>query len=90
MTNSYKPEDLDKLMCRAEALLGIAALREIVQSPPRNDAFSTALDAAAKANGNDPLKVTDGQIIGAKEIAYELWPIEAEIAAKSNYKGEAS
>jgi len=51
------------------------------QSPPRNDAFCTALDAAIKYNGCDPLKITDGQIIGALEIADEVWPVEAEVVA---------
>ena len=81
MTNPYNPDDLDKLLCRAIDLLGIGTLKAITQSPPRNDAFSTALGAAIKFNDCDPLKVTDDQIIGALEIADEVWPVEADVIA---------
>ena len=81
MTNRYNPDDLHTLLCRAKAMLGADTLEMIVQSPPRNDAFCTALGAAIKANDLDPLKVTDGQIVGALEIADEVWPLEAEVIA---------
>ena len=81
MTNPYNLDDLHTLLRRAKAILGADTLEMIVQSPPRNDAFFTALGAAIKANDCDPLKVTDGQIIGALEIADEVWPLEAEVVA---------
>jgi|APSaa5957512535_1039671.scaffolds.fasta_scaffold375986_1 hypothetical protein len=81
MTNQYNPDDLNVLWGRIEALLGTNKLGALRQSPPRNDAFCTAVDAAIKANGCDPLKVPDAQIIGALEIAQEVWPLEAEAAA---------
>ena len=81
MTNRYNPADLNAMWGRIQALLGTDKLGAVLQSPPRNDAFCTALDAAIKVNDCDPLKITDAQIFGALEIAHEVWPLEAEAAA---------
>jgi hypothetical protein len=88
MTNFYNPDDLDNMWHRIRAMLGADTLEMIMQSPPRNDAFRTALNAAIKANDYDPLKVTDGQIIGALEIANEVWPLEAEMIATTFFGQE--
>ncbi len=81
MANQYNPDDLNVLWGRIQAMLGADTLKMVIPAPPRNDAFCTALDAAIKYNDCDPLKVTDGQIIGALEIADEVWPLEAEAIA---------
>ena len=88
MTDKCNPDDLKRLWHRIQAMLGDDTLKSIIQSPPRNDAFCTALDAAIKYNDCDPLKVTDGQIIGALEIANEVWPVEAEAMATIFFKQE--
>ncbi len=88
MTDKYNPDDLKMLWHRIQAMLGDDTLKSIKQSPPRNDAFCTALDAAIKYNDCDPLKVTDDQIIGALEIADEVWPVEAEAMATIFFKQE--
>ena len=46
MTDKYNPDDLKMLWHRIQAMLGDDTLKSIIQSPPRNDAFCTALDAA--------------------------------------------
>ena len=88
MTDKYNPDDLKMLWHRIQAMLGDDTLKLIIQAPPRNDAFCTALDAAIKYNDCDPLKVTDGQIIGALEIADEVWPVAAEAMATIFFKQE--
>lgn len=88
MTTPYNSDDLHTLLCRAQAVLGADTLEMIVQSPPRNDAFCTALGAAIKANDCDPLKVTDCQIIGALEVADDVWPLEAEAIATTFFGQE--
>jgi hypothetical protein len=88
MTDQYNPDDLKTMWRRIQAMLGANPLKLIIQSPPRNDAFRTALNAAIKYNDCDPLKVTDGQIIGALEIADEVWPVEAEAMATMFFKQE--
>ena len=83
MTIQYNPDDLKAMWRRIQAMLGANTLKMIIQTPPRNDAFCTALGAAIKANDCDPLKITDCQIIGALEIADEVWPLEAEVMANT-------
>ena len=88
MTTEYNPDDLNTMWRRIQAILGADVLRAIIQSPPRNDAFCTALKAVIKFNDCNPLKVTDGQIIGALEIADEVWPLEAEAVATTLFGQE--
>lgn len=76
----YDPKQLDDLFLRAKTVLASDLIRLIRSSKPRSSAFSTAIKLAIKAMGS-PEKVTDEQILGAFEIALEVWPLEAEIAA---------
>jgi hypothetical protein len=88
MTTEYNPDDLKTMWQRIQAMLGADTLKMIIQTPPRKDAFCAALDAAIRYNDCNPLKVTDGQIIGALEIADEVWPVEAEAIATTVFGHE--
>ena len=84
----YDPKQLDDLFLRAKTVLGSDQITMIRSSKPRSSAFSTAIKLAIKAMGS-PEKVTDGQILGAFEIALDVWPVEAEIIAGAMYGKEA-
>ena len=58
---------------------------ELLESKPRLRAYATALNGAVKAMGA-PDKVTDEQILGAFEIAHEVFPVELEVMAKAFYQ----
>ena len=57
----------------------------LVSARQRGQAFSTALRGAIKAM-DGPDKVTDEQILGAFEIANEVWPVELEVMARAFYR----
>ena len=81
---TYDQKELDALFLRAKEVLGPEASREIVSAKPRCDAFCTAMARATKAMGG-PNNVTDEQILGALEIAHEVFPLELEVITKAFY-----
>lgn len=73
----YDQKQLDDLFLRAKRVLGSEATQTVISSIPRRKAFSLAMLRATKAMGS-PEKVTDEQILGAMEIAHEVFPVELE------------
>ena len=73
----YDQKQLDDLSLRAKRVLGSQAHQTLLQSKPRLRAYAIAMDRAIKAMGS-PEKVTDEQILGAMEIAHEVFPVELE------------
>jgi hypothetical protein len=90
MATQQHIDKLNQLFLKADELLGTEIMNAVLRSPPRKSAFCTAVSAAIRASGNDPLKVPDIQIEGALEIALEIWPFEAEAVANAYYEGDAS
>lgn len=78
---AYDQKQLDDLLLRAKTVLGSDASRTLTQSTPRRQAFSVAMSRAIKAMGS-PDKVTDEQILGAMQIAHEVFPVEMEVIIK--------
>jgi len=72
---------------RAADVLGSEAWYSLVDVRQRGDAFSTALSRAAKAMDGAE-NVTDEQIVGAFEIADEVWPVDLEVMARTLYRDE--
>ena len=88
MTMSDEQEAIKELYRRAQDVLGPEAwdsLVSLVSARQRGQAFSTALRGAIKAM-DGPDKVTDEQILGAFEIANEVWPVELEVMARAFYR----
>jgi len=77
----------DELCRRAREVLGPDAWDSVVEVLQRRQAFSTALSRAAKAM-DGPANVTDEQILGAYEIANEVWPLELDVLARAYYRDE--
>lgn len=77
----YDQKQLDDLSLRAKKALGSEAHQTLLQSKPRLHAYATAMDRAIKAMGG-PDKVTDEQILGALQIAHEVFPVELEVMSK--------
>ena len=77
----YDQKQLDDLYLRARQVLGSEATQTLVSSNVRLDAFSTAMLRATKAMGS-PDKVTDEQILGALQIAHEVFPVQLEVMSK--------
>lgn len=77
----YDQKQLDDLYLRARQVLGSEATQTLVSSNVRLDAFSTAMLRATKAMGS-PDKVTDEQILGALQIAHEVFPVKLEVMSK--------
>ena len=82
---SSNQQQFDELCRRAREVLGPEAWESVVDVLQRRQAFSTALSRAAKAM-DGPDKVTDEQILGAFEIANEVWPVELEVMARAFYR----
>ena len=80
----YDQKQLDDLYLRAKTVLGPEASQTLINTKPRLRAFSVAMDRATKAMGS-PDKVTDEQILGAFEIAHEVFPTELEVMARAHY-----
>lgn len=78
----YEQTQLDALYLRAKQVLGSDAVQTLTSSAPRLDAFSVAMDRATKAMGS-PEAVTDEQILGAMQIAHEMFPVELETMARA-------
>ncbi len=76
----HDPKQLDDLSARALKVLGSEQLQTLMRSRPRSRAYSTALNLAIKEMGS-PDKVTDEQVLGALEIAHEIFPVELEAIA---------
>ena len=85
MTMSDEQEAIKELYRRAQDVLGPEAWDSLVSARQRGQAFSTALRGAIKAM-DGPDKVTDEQILGAFEIANEVWPVELEVMARAFYR----
>ena len=77
----YDQKQLDDLYLRAKQVLGSEATQTLVSSNVRLDAFSTAMLRATKAMGS-PDKVTDEQILGALQIAHEVFPVQLEVMSR--------
>ena len=77
----YDQKQLDDLYLRAKTVLGSEEWETLVNTKPRSDAFATAMSRAIKAMGS-PDKVTDEQILGAMQIAHEVFPVELETLSK--------
>jgi hypothetical protein len=77
----YDQKQLDDLYLRARKVLGSEATQTLVSSKVRLNAFSVAMDRATKAMGS-PDKVTDEQILGALQIAHEVFPVELELMSR--------
>ena len=82
---TYDQTQLDDLFARARSVLGPEVLATFANCKPRQDAFMTALFRAVKAM-EGPSNVTDGQILGALEIADEGFPLELEVMARAYYR----
>lgn len=78
----YDQKQLDDLYRRASKVLGSDAVQTLTSSAQRLDAFSVAMDLATKEMGS-PDKVTDEQILGALQIAHEVYPLELEIMVRA-------
>ena len=87
-SSRYDQQQLDDLFLKIRQALGPDGYRSVMHPPPRRDAFLTAIKLAIKAMGR-PDKVEEAQIIGAVEIADEVWPVEAEIIAHALHNPEA-
>ena len=87
-SSKYDQKQIDDLFLRIKQALGPEGYRSVMHPPPRRDAFLTAIKLAIKAMGG-PDQVGEPQIIGAVEIADEVWPVEAEIFAGTMYHEEA-
>ena len=81
----YDQKQYADLSLRAKTVLGLDSMRSLAQSTPRRQAYSIALSKAVKAMGS-PSKVTDEQILGAFEIAHEVFPTELETLSKAYYR----
>ena len=79
----YDQTQLDALFLRAKQVLGSEECQTLGRSTPRRQAFSTSLNLAIKAMGS-PEQVTDEQILGAMQIAHEMFPVELETIARAN------
>lgn len=79
---TYDSKQLDALFLRAKTVLGSEQWQTLAGYKPRRDAFTTAMSRAVKAMGG-PETVTDEQIIGAIEIADEVFPVELGVLAKA-------
>ena len=77
----YDQKQLDDLYLRAKQVLGSEATQTLVSTKQRGQAFSVALDKAIKAMGS-PDKVTDEQILGALQIAHEVFPVQLEVMSR--------
>jgi hypothetical protein len=86
MTTNYNQDDLNRLLERCRDLIGWETFTAIADAPPRLSAFSVGLDAAVKANGHDPAQVTEAQIKGAVDVAFEIWPLQAQAIANAYFK----
>ena len=78
----YDQAQLNALFLRAKQVLGSEASQTLVSSTPRRQAFSAAMLRATKAMGS-PEAVTDEQILGAMQIAHEIFPVELETMARA-------
>ena len=77
----YDQKQLDDLFLRAKTVLGSDAVQTINSSKVRANAFSMAMSRATKAMGG-PDKVTDEQILGALQIAHEVFPVQLEVMSR--------
>ena len=84
---TWDPAQIRELYLRAKTVLGPEVCQCLADSKHRFDAFNVAMSRAIKAMGG-PDKVTDEQILGALEIAHEVWPIELEAIAKAFCRDE--
>ncbi len=73
----YDQTQLDALFLRAKQVLGSEESQNRGMATPRGEAFSVSLNRAIKAMGS-PEQVTDEQILGAMQIAHEMFPVELE------------
>lgn len=78
----HDPTQLRDLFLRAKTVLGSEGDQTLRSSRPRNQAYLTAMSRAIEVMGG-PDKVTDEQILGAMQIAHEVFPVELEIMAKA-------
>ncbi len=87
--SNYDPAEQDALLVHCRCLLGTETFERVINSPPRWSGFATALEAAIKSNGGVPAKVSDVQIEGALEVAFQIWPYELKAFADAHYNGGA-
>ena len=73
----YDQKQLDDLYLRARKVLGSEATQTLTSSTQRRQAMLRA----TKAMGS-PDKVTDEQILGALQIAHEVFPVKLEVMSK--------
>ena len=71
------PTQRRDLLLRAKQVLGSEAAQTLASSRPRLETFSQAMLKAVEAMGS-PEAVTDEHILGAMQIAHELFPVELE------------
>lgn len=81
----HDQKQLDALYSRAKEVLGSEAVQTLTSSAPRLDAFLVAMKRATDAMGA-PEKVTDEQILGAMQIAHEVFPVELETLSKAYFQ----
>ena len=81
---TYDQRQMDDLYRRVMAVLGREEFEALIDMKPRGDAFNTALSRAIKAMSG-PDKVTDEQILGALEIADEVFPVELGVITRAYY-----
>lgn len=89
MTASYDQKQLGALFVRVRKVLGPDECDAMSICKPRRDAFLYALSRSTKAVGG-PENVTDDHIIGALEIAHEVFPVELETLSKALLGSEES
>jgi len=72
-----EPTQRRDLLLRAKTVLGSEEAQTLASSPQRLQAFSQAMLRAVEVMGS-PEQVTDEQILGAMQIAHEVFPVELE------------